>query len=122
MPKVEFDLIVYGATGFTGSLVAEYLLLHYGASRGLNWALAGRSMDKLQGVRQTLGMTDDFSSHIGRRARPRFNPENGAAYPRMPFDRGSLPALRNGTGRGLRPNGRGLCRPLGGGVVDARDD
>ncbi|MFT7775259.1 saccharopine dehydrogenase family protein [Roseateles sp.] len=48
----EFDLIVFGATGFTGRLVAEYLQLS-GAS-GARWAIAGRSLDKLGKVRDEL--------------------------------------------------------------------
>lgn len=51
----EFDVIVQGASGFTGTLVAEYLLRQYGADGDLRWALAGRSEKKLQEVRQNLG-------------------------------------------------------------------
>ncbi len=51
----EFDVIVYGASGFTGTLVAEYLLRQYGANRELRWALAGRSVEKLRRVRDGLG-------------------------------------------------------------------
>lgn len=53
--KREFDIIVQGATGFTGTLVAEYLLRQYGADGDLRWALAGRSEDKLRKVREQLG-------------------------------------------------------------------
>ena len=41
------DLIVFGATGFTGRLVAEYLLASQGVGGELRWALAGRSMARL---------------------------------------------------------------------------
>ena len=51
----EFDVIVQGATGFTGTLVAEYLLRQYGVGDDLRWALAGRSEKKLQHVRDELG-------------------------------------------------------------------
>lgn len=50
-----FDVIIQGATGFTGTLVAEYLLRQYGADGELRWALAGRSEKKLQEVRTGLG-------------------------------------------------------------------
>jgi len=53
--KREFDVIVQGASGFTGTLVAEYLLRQYGTDGDLRWALAGRSQQKLQKVRQELG-------------------------------------------------------------------
>lgn len=51
----EFDVIIQGATGFTGTLVAEYLLRQYGADGDLRWALAGRSEPKLREVRTQLG-------------------------------------------------------------------
>ena len=44
----EFDVIVWGATGFTGRLVAEYLLETYGAGGELRWALGGRNRQKLE--------------------------------------------------------------------------
>jgi short subunit dehydrogenase-like uncharacterized protein len=47
--------VVYGASGFTGRLVAEYLLEAYGASGALTWAMAGRNLAKLEGVRRELG-------------------------------------------------------------------
>jgi short subunit dehydrogenase-like uncharacterized protein len=48
----EFSIIVYGATGFTGRLVAEYLAANYPA---LNWAMAGRSQAKLEQIRAEIG-------------------------------------------------------------------
>ncbi len=51
----QFDLVLLGATGFTGRLVAEYLLERHGAEGQLKWALAGRSRDKLESVRAELG-------------------------------------------------------------------
>jgi short subunit dehydrogenase-like uncharacterized protein len=51
----EFDVIVVGATGFTGALVAEYLCERYGVTGELRWAVAGRSGDKLAAVRESLG-------------------------------------------------------------------
>ena len=40
----EFDLVVWGATGFTGRLVAEYLAGCEGGDRTLRWAIAGRNV------------------------------------------------------------------------------
>jgi short subunit dehydrogenase-like uncharacterized protein len=51
----EFDVILWGATGFTGRLVAQYLLERYGADGDLRWALGGRSEAKLQKVRSHIG-------------------------------------------------------------------
>tara|TARA_Y200000002_G_scaffold307802_1_gene263964 strand:- start:32 stop:169 length:138 start_codon:yes stop_codon:yes gene_type:complete len=42
----EFDIILWGATGFTGRLVAEYFLKEYGLKKSLNWGIAGRSRKK----------------------------------------------------------------------------
>ncbi|MBI3395868.1 MAG: saccharopine dehydrogenase NADP-binding domain-containing protein, partial [Spirochaetia bacterium] len=51
----EFDFIVYGASGFTGRLVAEYL-----TQRGIKgWAMAGRSAAKLAEVRDLIGAPSD---------------------------------------------------------------
>lgn len=51
----EFDIVVMGATGFTGALVAEYLCNQYGVDRDLRWAAAGRSGDKLATLKESLG-------------------------------------------------------------------
>jgi short subunit dehydrogenase-like uncharacterized protein len=53
-----FDVIVFGATGFTGRLVAEYLLATYGVGGDVAWAMAGRSRDKLAAVRRLIGAAD----------------------------------------------------------------
>ncbi len=51
----EYDIILQGATGFTGRLVAEYLLANYGVDRSFRWALAGRNASKLEAVRDEIG-------------------------------------------------------------------
>ncbi len=51
MSTREFDVIVWGATGFTGKLVVEYLAQTYGVDGPLRWAIAGRNRDKLEAVR-----------------------------------------------------------------------
>ncbi|WP_122816317.1 saccharopine dehydrogenase family protein [Nocardioides pantholopis] len=48
----DLDLVVFGATGFTGGLTAEHLARH--APAGLRWALAGRNAEKLAAVRDRL--------------------------------------------------------------------
>jgi short subunit dehydrogenase-like uncharacterized protein len=50
-----FDVIVFGATGFTGRLVAQYLSRAYGIGGELAWAMAGRNRDKLAEVRRLIG-------------------------------------------------------------------
>ena len=51
----DFDVVVWGATGFTGVLVAEYLLSQYGIDDSLRWAIAGRSEEKLAALKSSLG-------------------------------------------------------------------
>ena len=53
-----FDIVVYGATGYTGRLVAEYLAHHYQGT-GPTWAMAGRSKAKLAEVRDLIGAPAD---------------------------------------------------------------
>jgi short subunit dehydrogenase-like uncharacterized protein len=48
----EHDVVLFGATGFTGGLTAEYLARH--APEGTRWALAGRNRSKLEAVRERL--------------------------------------------------------------------
>lgn len=55
MSSAKFDIVVYGATGFTGQLVAEYLTQHYKTDKTLKWAMAGRSLGKLKAVRDAIG-------------------------------------------------------------------
>ena len=54
----EFDMIIYGATGFTGRLVAEYMHKAHPARAG-TWAMAGRSSEKLAAVRDEMGLPAD---------------------------------------------------------------
>src|SRR3954467_12991920 len=55
----KFDIVVYGASGFTGQLVAEYLASRYAKDSDLKWAMAGRSLDKLASVRDAIGAPAD---------------------------------------------------------------
>jgi len=57
----EFDIVLWGATGFTGRLVAEYLMAAPSAD-GVRWAMAGRNPDKLDGIARELGI----GSEVGR--------------------------------------------------------
>ena len=58
MATRELDVVLFGATGFTGGLTADYLAAH--APDGLRWALAGRDVGKLEAVRDRL-----VASHPG---------------------------------------------------------
>ena len=51
-PGRPFDLVIFGATGFTGGLTADYLAAHLPADA--RWALAGRSQAKLEAMRDRL--------------------------------------------------------------------
>lgn len=58
-PKAEFDVIVYGASGYTGRLVAEHLAKRCGVGGEVKWAMAGRSAGKLAAVRDEIGAPKD---------------------------------------------------------------
>jgi short subunit dehydrogenase-like uncharacterized protein len=72
----DFDLVLFGATGFTGRLVADYLA---GAAarerRSVRWAIAGRNAGKLEAISRELGdvpviVCDAAAPHeVARRAR-----------------------------------------------------
>jgi len=50
----KYDVVLYGATGFTGKLAADYLARQYGATGGFTWALAGRRRAALEEVRDQI--------------------------------------------------------------------
>jgi short subunit dehydrogenase-like uncharacterized protein len=50
----DLDIVLFGATGFTGALTGDYLARN--GPEGLRWALAGRSIDKLEKVRAQVGV------------------------------------------------------------------
>ncbi|MGB5681868.1 MAG: saccharopine dehydrogenase NADP-binding domain-containing protein, partial [Polyangiales bacterium] len=55
----DFDIVLWGATGYTGQLVADYLVRNYlGGDSGLRLALAGRNEDKLRAVAREVGAPD----------------------------------------------------------------
>ena len=54
MSDKSFDVVIYGATGFTGKLVVEYMQEKYGKDEGISWAISGRSEEKLNSVREEL--------------------------------------------------------------------
>lgn len=59
MSAQRYGIVVYGATGYTGRLVCEYLNERYGVGGELRWTMAGRSMDKLVQIRDELGISAD---------------------------------------------------------------
>lgn len=69
-PNAEFDVIVYGATGFTGRLVAEHLAARYGVGGEVSWAMAGRSAAKLAQVRDEIGAPADTPLVVADAADP----------------------------------------------------
>jgi len=61
MAQREHEIVVYGATGFTGGLTAEYLAR---SREPVRWALAGRNRAKLAGVRERLAAIDDSLAEL----------------------------------------------------------
>ena len=61
MSEREFDVIVFGASGYTGKLVAEYMGKEYGNDESISWAIAGRNKDKLSSVKKDLNLNEKVS-------------------------------------------------------------
>jgi short subunit dehydrogenase-like uncharacterized protein len=62
MAERELDVVVFGATGFTGGLTAEYISSH--ADQGTRWALAGRNQQKLERLRERLAQLNPASAEL----------------------------------------------------------
>ncbi|TCM38160.1 trans-acting enoyl reductase family protein [Kribbella sp. VKM Ac-2568] len=54
----QYDVVIFGATGFTGALTAEYFAKH--APAELRWALAGRNKAKLEAIQKKVGADVDL--------------------------------------------------------------
>ena len=61
---MPIDVVVWGATGYTGKLVAEYLSRRYGVGKSLAWGIAGRSRTKLESVRASLEAIDPAAREL----------------------------------------------------------
>ena len=65
MNSQKYDVVVWGATGFTGKWVAKHLFDTYGANtKKLRWAIAGRNQAKLQEVADFIGDTESKIDHL----------------------------------------------------------
>jgi short subunit dehydrogenase-like uncharacterized protein len=64
----KIDVVIYGATGFTGQLVVEYMVACGG--HGLSWAMAGRNLAKLESVRDETGAGPDIPRIVADAADP----------------------------------------------------
>jgi short subunit dehydrogenase-like uncharacterized protein len=62
MAEREYDIVVFGATGFTGALTADYLTRNAPATT--RWALAGRNRDKLEATRRRLAETTPAAAQL----------------------------------------------------------
>lgn len=111
MPRT-LDLIVFGATGFTGRLVAEHLYARCGAGGEVAWAMAGRSLVKMLEVCSRIS-ADDALPLIEADASDAASLSALVSQARCHrHDGGALPATRPGPGDGLCAPGHGLSRPL----------
>ncbi|MGW7369852.1 saccharopine dehydrogenase family protein, partial [Streptomyces sp. NPDC054841] len=61
-PERPYDIVLFGATGFVGTLTAEYLAAH--APEGCRWAVAGRSATKLEQLRERLAVINPACSGL----------------------------------------------------------
>ena len=61
MSDREFDVVIFGASGYTGKLVAEYMHDQYGNDQSIKYAIAGRNTEKLLEVKNDLRLNEDIS-------------------------------------------------------------
>ena len=109
-----YDVVVWGATGFTGALVAEYLRDRYGVGKQLRWAIAGRNEVKLEELKHDLGsdcaelpvLTADSHDEASLRELAR---STAGCY----HDGWSIRTVRFRTGRRLRREWHALLRSRG---------
>ena len=64
MTEKKLDVVIYGATGYTGKLVVEYMVKNYLDDNEVNWAIAGRSEEKLKSVKDVFGLTDSVTEIV----------------------------------------------------------
>ena len=75
--NIKNDLIVFGATGFTGKLVIEYLIKNYGTkNQKFTWAIAGRDKAKLEELKQSFIGIDSQSVNIETYVADSFNSQS----------------------------------------------
>ena len=61
MSDREFDVVIFGASGYTGKLVAEYMHDQYGDDQSIKYAIAGRNTEKLLEVKKDLNLNEDIT-------------------------------------------------------------
>ena len=64
MTEKNFDVVIYGATGYTGKLVVEYMVKNYLDDNEVNWTIAGRSEEKLKSVKDAFGLADSINEIV----------------------------------------------------------
>ena len=90
MHNRPYDIIVFGATGFTGKLVVEYLIEHYGVNNKLfTWAIAGRNENKIKKLVET---NFSYVRIRGEISRPSF-PGSGHVYFTLKDTDGTIAAI-----------------------------
>ena len=122
MSSSKFDIVVYGATGFTGQLVAEYLAAHYKGDSSLKWAMAGRSKDKLASVRDAIGAPADTPLIVADASDPASLKAMVEQTKSVITHRRPVSALRQRAACSLRSLGYRLFRSLRRTALDAADD
>lgn len=66
MTKLNYDLVVFGATSFVGQILTRYLAEYLATQKEqIRWAIAGRSQQKLQQVKDGLGAVGQRCSNLG---------------------------------------------------------
>lgn len=56
-----YDFVVYGAYGFTGKLICEYIVSNY---PDIHWAIGGRDPKSLSAVREKFGLKESVGNFV----------------------------------------------------------
>ena len=107
MSDRQYEIVLYGASGFTGKLVAEYLIAEHPQ---LRWAIAGRNQQKLEQVRRELGARRSADRDC-RQQRRLAAQRNGQTNPNADQHSGPLCSIRHTRSRSVRHGGDPLLRP-----------
>ena len=121
-PSSKFDIVVYGATGFTGQLVAEYLAAHYTGNERSEMGDGRTQPGQARFGARCDRRAGRHGLDPGRRRRSRFAEGHDRPDQIGALDRRPVSALWLRTGRGLRGIGHRLSRSLRRAGLDAADD
>ena len=118
----EFDILIWGASGFVGRRVAHHMAARYGSGGDLRWAIGGRYQAKLESVRSELGSAGLDIPIVTGNSHDVASLEGLAARTSGLLNSRSICQIRFRTSEGVCAYWHSLLRYDGGSTLDAEDD